>query len=262
MQRMSCAHQKCEGRPEHADEKDVFEKAKNFIQFLEKSNLFCEKGFQFHSHLRTHIAVKEDKYHTKDKGSVFKILSNIELDDEWKLGLNLADSHTKDIGDESRFFLYNDKGEEKQELLKHLYVEPNDIGVWELYLLMTAPTVMPTFWHGGYIERKFIFSTTDIYTIEALNPYELSNIEHNPILLPSVTINKDWSDDATKMNDLAYNVDPTVDKWKADIYCCYWNEWKGLVREHIRITLRGAKVENYENMGEFIIYPYHCGIYF
>lgn len=253
---------KCEGRPEHADEKDVFEKAKNFMQLLEKSNLFCEKGFQFHSHLRTQIAVKEDKYHTKNKGSVFKILSNIELDDEWKLGLKLADSHTKDIGDESCFFLYNDKGEKERELLKHLYVEPNDIGAWELYLLMTAPTVMPTFWHGGYIERKFIFSTTDIYTIEALNSYELSNIEHNPILLPSVTINRDWSDDTTRENVLAYDADPTVDKWKADIYCCYWNEWKGLVREHIRITLRGAKVENYENMGEFIIYPYHCGIYF
>ena len=76
-------------------------------------------------------------------------------------------------------------------------------------------------------------------------------------LLPKVSIEKDMS------NLESENFFSTSEeKYIANVYCCYWNEWKGLVREHIRMEISSNKIVSYKNVGEYIFYKYDCGIRF
>ena len=67
------------------------------------------------------------------------------------------------------------------------------MSIWELYLLLKSPSVMPTYWHGGYIRRKYIFSKSDVESIEALRGKDICMLFSDKKLLPCVTIeNKDF----------------------------------------------------------------------
>ena len=48
----------------------------------------------------------------------------------------------------------------------------------------------------------------------------------------------------------------------ADIYCCYWNDWKGLVREHIQIVFSKGHIISYEVKDSLVLYEYDCKIMF
>ena len=126
------------------------------------------------------------------------------------------------------------------------------MSIWELYLLLKSPSVMPTYWHGGYIRRKYIFSKSDMESIEALRGKDISMLFSDKKLLPCVTIeNKDFD-----------TVDFVEKEYHADIYCCYWSEWEGLVREHTCVTISNNKVVSFENTDSFTFHKYDCGILF
>ena len=108
--------------------------------------------------------------------------------------------------------------------------------------MLTAPTVMPVFWHGGYICRDFIFDVVDLEKIKAIEPYDFTILAMDDILLPDV-----------KMSD---------DRTYADVYCTYWNEWEGLIREHVRITFKADGSAEASEPDKFTYYKYDCGICF
>lgn len=180
----------------------------------------------------------------KKKGddAVFYDLDALSLADGYHMGLRIAEQ--QGMGDESNFYVYDPNGREDKDILKYIRVNDTPMGAWQLYLLMTSPTLFPTFWHGGYIERKFILQEKDLYEIEAINCYDLSELAIQSIIYPSVII---------KRNDGVTT---------ADILCCYWNEWKGLVREHVEIQMQFGEVISYREKETFVIYKYDCGILF
>jgi hypothetical protein len=54
----------------------------------------------------------------------------------------------------------------------------------------------------------------------------------------------------------------TSDKKEASIYCTYWNEWQGLVREHIVLSFNEDETTILEKEEFNILYKYDCGICF
>ena len=229
-------HQVVEYYPQPEESALLLECAKNVQphQFQEqvkdgyKENVYSAKATDFHWRLKK-----------KGNDTIFNDLDALSLEDGYHIGLRIAEQ--KGIGDESNFYVYDQNNEEDKNLLKYIHVDETQMGAWQVYLLMTSPTMLPTFWHGNYIKRKFILQEEDLFEIEALKYYELSDLVQDSMLYPSVS------------NDGA-----TI----AHVYCCYWNEWKGLVREHVKMSIRNGKVEAYENVGDFVIYKYHCGIFF
>jgi hypothetical protein len=178
----------------------------------------------------------------KGNDAVFYDLDALSLEEGYHMGLRTAEQ--SGMGDESNFYVYDKNNQEDRDLLKYIHVDETPMGAWQIYLLMTSPTLLPTFWHGGYIERTFILKGDELYDVKALNNYDLSDLLKQKMLYPEVEF---------EMNS---------DIKTAQIYCCYWNEWEGLVREHIEIQLQNGKVTSYEEKGKFVIYKYHCGIYF
>ena len=220
------------------EEKSVFKAAKDFLVYIDKGNIFASKAKYYHWRIKTNL----DSLKKKGDDAAFWDLDSLSLKEGYHLGLRVAEQNG--MGDESNFYVYDKNGKEDKDLLKYIHADETSMGAWQVYLLMTSPTLLPTFWHGGYIARKFIMKEEDLYEIEPLRYYALSELAKQESLYPSVEFENN-SDVKT-----------------AQIHCCYWNDWKGLVREHIEIQMQNGKVISYEEKDNFVIYKYHCGIYY
>lgn len=103
------------------------------------------------------------------------------------------------------------------------------------------PTVLPTFWHGGYIRRTYIFSHKDLEEIDELRrngKAPLFGIKD--IVSPKVKIRGS----------------------EGTIECCYWNDWEGLVRETLKVTYANNSVIYITQTKAEVLYEYDCGICF
>ena len=221
------------------DYKRVVVNAGEFYNLVDIINDFSLSGSDIH-HIITESIVKTESQ--KDKGEFFSHAKALAPINGWKLGLKLADNGTDDIGDKSSFYLYNDNGQEHKVEDGGIVVQPTPMGAWQYYLLMTASSIMPVFWHGGCSVRKFIFSTEDLKSIEPIEEFDFSILNQDGILLPKSVISKDGK--------------------SADVYCTYWNDWKGLVLEHVHIMFNADGTATYGKSDEFCFYHYDCGIRF
>lgn len=179
----------------------------------------------------------------KTKDSLFKVLDQIKLKEGVHLGLKVAGRDG--LGDESYFYTYygkvdpfKDYGEPPHEVFKNIIVEPSEMGAWQAYLLWMSPTVLPLFWHGGYIRRDYFFDRDDF---ECPSPWE----EDNPIELkleqipqPSVTLEGN----------------------KAIVTCPYWNNWEGLVLESMPIIFKSDGGIAIRRAKHKVLMEYNCRI--
>ena len=123
------------------------------------------------------------------------------------------------------------------------------MGAWQLYLLANAYHMLPAYWHGGYESYEYIFKIADLYSIRALNNRNLTNFIKYRSIEPRVTLSKKEINGETK--------------FFADIICCYWEDWHGIVQEQCRITMdENGRFEQMEVEDQTILHHYHCGIIF
>lgn len=227
-----------EGNSAYNEEKEVFKAAKDFLAYIDEGNIFASKAKDYHWRIKVNL----DSLKKKGDDAVFYDLDALSLENGYHMGLRTAEQ--SGMGDESSFYVYDKNNQVDRDILKYIHVDETPMGAWQVYLLMTSPTQLPTYWHGGYIKRTFILEGDELYDIKALKNYDLSDLVKQKMLYPEVVF---------EMN---------TDIKTAHIYCCYWNEWKGLVREHVEMQIHNGKVISYEKKSEFVIYKYHCGIYF
>ena len=211
-----------------------------------RTNELSNIGLSFHSVLNK--AVKD--HSSKD---VFLFLDKLSFNNrlpnkDSEIKLHVASYGVNSMGDKSYFYI----GEEPNidnELHKRLKADSSVEAAWQIYLLLTSSTVMPVFWHGGYIVRDYIFDEATINNIEAgfdgekpLECFDLRELSKANLLLPEVIMSADGR--------------------TADVYCTYWNDWKGLVRDHVQISfLKNGKV-NLMQIEPLILFEYDCGILF
>ena len=209
------------------------------MDFKESKAIFAKNGISYHHALRKIFLLGNE-----DKGDLLNELGELRLDEDYHLGIRIASPEIDFTGDESNFFIYDcHNGKVTSEIFDHISVNPSPEAAWQVYLLMTSPTVMPVHWHGGYIVRKFIFDTSDLEEIEPIKDVDVSVLKENNMLLPDVTMRESKADGAVM----------------ADVYCCYWNEWKGLVREHAVVEMKDGRVVGFSVTGSICLYEYNCG---
>lgn len=224
--------------------------ARDFLSLINESqNIYSLKAKEFHELLLCSVT----KTNGKDKSEVFRSLSSIKLSSGYELGLRLA--QYVGSGDVSKFYVYDEDGNEDKDIIKYLHSDSSAMGAWQTYLLLTSYTVMPVYWHGGYMVRKFIYEKNDVYEIKELKEKDLRGLMEQNILLPDIQIKK-----VSEEPDANSEFLQERGLFEADIYCCYWNEWEGLVREHSKVLINDSKVENYSIESKFVIYPHKCDI--
>lgn len=218
-----------------------------FVTSLDsRTNGLAQIGKEFHSLLKK--AVKHNSVQ-----EVLESLDKLSFKSELSFGdseikLHVASSEGCSSGDESYFYI-GDGNKRDDKLYKRLIAEPSMDAAWQIYLLFTSSTVMPVFWHGGYIVRDYIFDEAVINDIEVafhgdkpLECYDLRSLSKENLLLPEVVMSPDGR--------------------TADVYCTYWNDWKGLVRDHIQISfLKNGRIKMTQ-VEPIVLFKYDCGILF
>ena len=198
-----------------------------------RSNELSEFGRKFHKLLKKIVIDNTPEL-------VFSMLDKLSISKN-KLRLHVATNQTHDIGDESYFYIGNNENR-GFEIYKHLKAEPSIGAAWQIYLLHHARTVMPTFWHGGYIVRDYIFDEASLNDYIPLECYDISGLSRENVLLPEVIL--------------------SADRRTADVYCTYWNDWKGLMRDHLKITfLRNGRIK-LTKIDPLCLFKYKCDILF
>ncbi len=190
-----------------------------------------------------------------DASFVFDILDKIKMEEGYSLQIIAA--RNSGIDDISRLVALpedNDKpsvemcmdSEFNPEL--HIIVEPSKEGVFQAQLLKFTTAWIPYFWHGGYSSRTFVFSE------EILRSLEKKSSNFN-------------ADDFA--NDERLNPTVELQGENAIITCCYWSDWRGLVRtkflgqfrDNLLLTVRPEDCEEEEQSSE-VLFQYSCGILF
>lgn len=185
----------------------------------------------------------------KTKDSLFKVLDRIRLRKGFHLQLKVANQ--VGLGDESFFYTYY--GEEdpfkedllnnsihsaSTEILKRLVVEPTAMGAWQVYLFIISPTVLPLFWHGGYIRREYFFDREHFECPISMWEERPINLTLEMIPQPSVTVEDN----------------------KAIVSCPYWNNWEGLVLESTPVVFKADGGISVRRAKHKVLYKYHCGL--
>ena len=226
-----------------SDEEEIEEvrmKAKSLVGLIKDSNEYGWIGCAFHRYLKSlHEETMPPDGYNHD---VLSILDELTFNGILKIYF----AQHVSIGDNSWFYI--DTGHSKRTLKKRLLIEKvgatcSKMSAWQIYLLTTASTVLPAFWHGNYRNRQYVFSKSDIsnllgyYRENIFSKVDVSNIADD--ILPRV--------------ELIGNM--------AKVRCCYWNDWEGLVRETVSINFNDRKnIRINEEIESEVLYEYNCGI--
>ncbi len=225
----------------------VIVNAQKFYPLVGRLNDFSLSGKDIHDDILNSIVPTKTFV---DKADFFYRATALSLKPGYKLGLHVANEITDDIGRENHFFIYDDKGNE-YDIYKSrtnledvdtslINVAPTAMGAWQLYLLITSPTIMPVLISRDRDARKFVFFTEDLY-LAPLQNLDFATLKHDGLLFPDVVVSKDGK--------------------TADVYCCFWNYWRGLIREHVRITFQPDGSAIFGKPDQYVFYDFNCDIY-
>lgn len=213
---------------------DIASNAHRFLEVFDLLSNWSQYGSSFYSGLRR--KVEDHKYHL---GHIYKdgeLFEGIHWPKNYELAFQLPEE--KGMGGETNISLYDGaKDKEEKKIFDFMSIDKTDKAAFEVYLLYNAKTVLPVFWHGGYIVRKYVFYRETISEIDELKGIDMSHLTYD--IRPEVKIEG--------------NV--------ATIECTWWNDWKGLVRETFSFTWDGDKATNFESK-ERVLFAYDCGILF
>ena len=222
---------------ENLDEMDckILENAKSFLKEFDDVSFLTFLSGMFV--LRLH-AVENGDGNVNIGRKISTLGMSATVEDGFDLKVMPA-SDKNGFGSLSR--LYIDNGSEKSdEIFRHIRFQRTQAGAWMAYMLSVAPTLMRYFWHGGYERRKYILNQYDLASLFNGEGIILGCRDAADIIHPKVVFEDDT----------------------AFVECCYWNEWKGLVKERSSVRFDGDRVVEVKTIRSTTVYHYDCGVYF
>lgn len=172
----------------------------------------------------------------RNYSQIMSILDRLSLPLGCSLGVKEA--RQMGVGDHSRLVI---RGIPNSFSLADTVMVDNCLsGVWQFFLLYNLWHVLPFFWHGQYSHRTYVLDMNDVETMMAKEGYHFRNQKQVDELdvMPSITQNGD----------------------RYFISCCYWNDWKGLVKVITFVRIENSRVMEIQTVEEKILYRYNCGI--
>ena len=210
----------------------------------DSTNEYGQLGKRFYNYLSTLKSETSSLANYNDNISL--ILYKLRLDGE----LHIHFAKQEGYGDFSWFYFKEDENTAisysyvaSNSLFKRIKTECSPMSVWQIYLLYSSKTVLPMFWHAHYIKRNYIFSKADFKNVKNVN---------------LILKNKDFSDIIEESDIL-----PKVELYGnvAKVTCCYWNNWKGLLKETITIKFRpDSSFDIAEYVETEILFAYDCQV--
>lgn len=134
-------------------------------------------------------------------------------------------------------------------LLENIKADFTPKGIWSAFLLWSAPSFLPTWWHGGYLERSIVFDVQDLLSLPTLTEaksedcvaFKKALSKHPSPLRPRITITS-----ATE----------------ALLELYWYNDWEGVYMERIPVTMKNGVINFTDKGDRHVIVPYECDIQF
>ncbi len=175
-------------------------------------------------------------------------LNEINVADGYTLNVSLCKTPQDDedfngIGSDSYLYVADKDGKQEWDIFKFIKVTNSVKGAWQAFVLHELWHILPHYWHGLYNYRQFIFDKQDFQNVHSFGQGRFW-------IMPI---------DASK-----YDVQLKITQNGNDYYVsyCYWNDWEGLVREVVEITIIDGKVTETNNLSKKVEFQYDCGIVF
>lgn len=141
----------------------------------------------------------------------------------------------------------------QESIWEHISIEKSEMGAWQACILDLSVAWMPLYWHGGYLAKKYIFSTNTLRSLHVTQwgntSFDYRKFKDDPRITPKVTLQGD----------------------NVTIRYCYWNDWQGLVlcTDYAYFNDKGRLIyeqpeDDPDNIGKYqeILFEYNCGILF
>lgn len=132
-------------------------------------------------------------------------------------------------------------GKEDNNIFNHLIVVDSPMGAWQVCILFKLWHILPLFDHAKYERRTYINQTSDITNVFSYNESETNNIRQ------------------TLMNREPIRPHITRNGNKYNIEQYYWNDWEGLVREVVKVSIDNNHVGDFD-VESAVEVTYDCGI--
>lgn len=231
-----------------SSEEDADKVKHNAIALLNRlgeSNLFAMQAHGFHKYAQ---GVKGSDFNFAYNHDFSRFLPHLKFDGEVKVYLaqeiGACDTSCFYVGDSPKPERYQLPTSEKE--FHAVKANISEEAAWEFVLLLSAPGVMPVFWHGGYDRREYIYCPADLDRIVVIDDdkplfraHDISNLK-SAGLLPSV------------------KMDGNI----ADVTFSYWNDWEGLIRNTIRVKWNGDRIASAEFINKEVLYKFKCDLLF
>lgn len=222
---------------ENLDEMDckILENAKRFLKEFDDVSFLTYLGGMFVLRLQ---AVESGEGNVNIGRVISALGTSVTVDEGFDLQVKPA-SDENGFGGLSSIYV-REGNDFYDDIFDHLKFQRTQAGAWMAYLLSIAPTIMHYYWHGGYEIRKHILSQYDLASIFEGKGIILGCKDATEIIHPKVTIE----------GDSAY------------VECCYWNDWRGLVKEKASVRFDGDRVVEVKSIRKTTVYHYDCGVCF
>lgn len=172
--------------------------------------------------------------------------------------LSLLDGHRllvqqpncQGIGGVSRLVIELPERKFEEKIWSLVSVEKSALGAMQVFFLDRLWHYLPLWWHANYNRRYYVYTKEDLQSI-------CKEVFSEESIAAASSFGRRKRVDVFEL--VKFDVSPTIAEKEGKFYvsCCFWSNFKGLVREFVEIDL--------ENCGVFDIkqetlYKYHCGI--
>lgn len=177
----------------------------------------------------------------RDYKHILAVLDKIGLPSGMTFGVDECEE--KGMGDESRLWVSTKAGEKDDEIFKYLSVEDSPSGAWQACLLYKLWHSLPFWWHGCYDRRIYLDNPDDCRKISTRD-------EKAKMIRKAIENGKNTKPHISQKDNKYY------------IQRYYWNDWTGLARELMEVTIENKRVVKIIEVESVVEYSYDCGILF
>lgn len=201
--------------PEEMTENEHCEGIKLEMVKTDETNEFARKGNEYRNELEK-IARGSDK----SKNALFGLLPELHLRDGHEVGF--AGKDLDEIDGFYYFYVFDSALNMEKPMCHYVDVNPNPMGVWQLYLLMNSEAFID-FNNQRRLLKPFrhVFDRCDLETMPDLKKRDIRRLEQCDYLFPKVSIKK-MEDDG--------------EKYLGEVFCTFWRR-DALWRDYRRYVI-------------------------
>lgn len=201
-----------------------------------QENILVDKAGEFFSIIQQEYYIS----YVHEPSKIWNVLDKVSLPQKFELcfKVNHVKHHNHWISRLAHLFISDDETKDIYNIKDVIFVSPDIMGAWQAYLLINSNSIL-----CERYPRYYIFTSSDIYSINRLKHLDFTDLQSNKFIEPAVEIIEQGE------NTIAL------------ISCLYWCDER-LYREVVRMKIINRRIVSYKQLQILKIYDSGIRTYF